>query len=83
MATKEHILQQIQDMLHEILPQEDLQVTMELDLMNDLDLDSLKVMELLEKLEDAHDISIPINILGGIRTVGNLVDELQKLTESS
>jgi len=79
MATNEHILQQIQDMLHEILPQDAPRVTMDLDLMNDLNLDSLKVMELLEMLEDAHDISIPINILGGIRTVGDLVEELQKL----
>lgn len=80
MATNDQILQQIQDMLYEIAPQDNLRVTMDLDLMNDLNLDSLKVMELLEKLEDAHDISIPINILGGIRTVGDLVAELRKLT---
>lgn len=82
MATDEQLLQQIEEMLHEILPQDGLRVTMDLNLMNDLNLDSLKVMELLEKLEDAHDISIPINILGGIRTVGDLVAELQKLTAS-
>ena len=82
MATNAHILQQIQDMLQQILPKDTLCVTMELDLMNDLDLDSLKVMELLEKLEDAYDISIPINILAGIRTVGDLVEEIQKLTAS-
>jgi acyl carrier protein len=82
MATNEQILQQIQDMLHQILPKDVLRVTIELDLMNDLDLDSLKVMELLEKLEDAYDISIPINILAGIRTVGDLVEEIQKLTAS-
>jgi acyl carrier protein len=82
MATDEQILQQIQDMLQQILPEDALRVTLDLNLMNDLDLDSLKVLELLEKLEDAYDISIPINILAEIRTVGDLVEEIEKLTDS-
>ncbi len=82
MATDEQILQQIQDMLQQILPEDALRVTVDLNLMNDLDLDSLKVLELLEKLEDAYDISIPINILAEIRTVGDLVEEIEKLTAS-
>jgi acyl carrier protein len=82
MATNEQILKQIQVMLQQILPGDALRVTVDLNLMNDLDLDSLKVLELLEKLEDAYDISIPINILAGIRTVGDLVEEIEKLTAS-
>jgi acyl carrier protein len=82
MATDEQILQQIQDMLQQILPEDALRVTLDLNLMNDLDLDSLKVLELLEKLEDAYDISIPINILAEIRTVGDLVEEIEKLIAS-
>ena len=82
MATNEQILKQIQDMLQQILPGDALRVTVDLNLVNDLDLDSLKVLELLEKLEDAYDISIPINILAGIRTVGDLVVEIEKLTAS-
>jgi acyl carrier protein len=82
MATDEQILQQIQDMLQQILPEDALRVTLDLNLMNDLDLDSLKVLELLEKLEDAYDISIPINILAEIRTVRDLVEEIEKLIAS-
>ena len=82
MAIHNQLMPQIQDMLREILPENTPQVTMESDLMNDLNLDSLKVMELLEKLEDFYDISIPINILAGIRTVGDLVEEIRKLTAS-
>ncbi|MDK9707565.1 MAG: phosphopantetheine-binding protein [Desulforhopalus sp.] len=82
MATDEQILQQIQGLLQQILPGHALRVTVDLNLTNDLDLDSLKVLELLEKLEDAYDISIPINILAGIRTVGDLVEEIEKLTDS-
>jgi acyl carrier protein len=78
MATDEQILQQIQEMLQQILPEDALRVTVDLNLMNDLDLDSLKILELLEKLEDAYDISIPINILAEIRTVGDLVEEIEK-----
>ena len=51
-----------------------------MDLVNDLNLDSLKVMELLERLEDVYDISIPINILAEVRTVGELAAAIKKLT---
>ena len=69
MPTNEQILQQILDMLQLVIPKHGPQPTAELDLINDLNLDSLKVMEILEQLEDTYDISIPINILPGIRTV--------------
>ncbi len=81
MPTNEEVLQQILDILKPRVSKDGLEVTAELDLVNDLGLDSLKVMEILEDLEDNFDISIPINILPGIRTVGDLVVEIQKLTE--
>jgi len=81
MPTKEDILQQVLDILKPIVPKKVTEVTAELDLVNDLGLDSLKVMEILENLEDTFDISIPINILPEIRTVEDLVVEIQKLTE--
>jgi len=45
----------------------------------DLGLDSLKVMKLLESVEDSFDISIPLNILPDVRTVGDFVLQIQKL----
>ena len=81
MPTNEDILQQVLDILKPIVPKKVPEVTADLDLVNDLGLDSLKVMEILEDLEDTFDISIPINILPGIRTVEDLVVEIQKLTE--
>ena len=80
MTREEEILQQFQRILQEIMPEKKIQVRPELDLVNDLNLDSLKVMELLEKLEDAYDISIPINILADVRSVGDLAKAMQKLT---
>jgi acyl carrier protein len=82
MVTKKEVLQQILETLKPMVPEDGPQVTAELDLVSDLGLDSIKVMEILETLEDNFDISIPINILPGIRTVKDLADEIEKLTGS-
>ena len=75
------VLQQILDILKPMVP-EGLAVTAETDLVVDMGLDSLKVMGILENLEDDFDISIPINILPDVRTVKDLVLQIQKLTEA-
>lgn len=80
MSRDEDVLQQFQLILQEIMPEKKIQVRPELDLINDLNLDSLKIMELLEKLEDIYDISIPINILADVRSVGDLTRAVRKLT---
>ena len=80
MSRDEDVLQQFQLILQEIMPEKKIQVRPELDLINDLNLDSLKIMELLEKLEDNYDISIPINILADVRSVGDLAQAVQKLS---
>lgn len=48
-----------------------------------LALDSLKVMDLMLAVEDRFDISVPINALAGLRTVGDLVVEILKCTGSA
>ena len=80
MPTKEEVLQQILDIIKPMVPEDGPPVSADLDLVNDLGLDSIKVMEVLETLEDNFDISIPINILPGIRTVKDLAVEIQNLT---
>ena len=50
------------------------------DLAKDLELDSMKIMEVLLELEDRFDISIPQNILPNVRSLGDLVRELEALT---
>ncbi len=49
------------------------------ELVADMGLDSLKVMNILETLEDDFDISIPINIIPNVRTVEDLVVQIQQL----
>ena len=51
------------------------------DLVSDLGLDSLKVMTLVEEVEDLFDISIPLNILANVRTIKDFALQLQQLTE--
>jgi acyl carrier protein len=55
----------------------------ETELVADLNLDSVKVMELLLNIEDRFDISIPLNILPDVRTVKDLSVQIQKITEES
>lgn len=80
MPTNEEVLHQIFDVLKPRMPKDAPPISAELDIVNDLGLDSMKVMEVLELLEDSFDISIPINILSRIRTVKDLSVEIKKLT---
>jgi len=51
------------------------------DLVADLGLDSLKVMTLVEEVEDQFDISIPLNILANVRTIKDFALQLQQIIE--
>jgi acyl carrier protein len=48
------------------------------DLADDLRLDSLAVMDLMMELEDRFDVTIPLNAVPEIRTVGDLADFVAK-----
>ena len=74
------ILQKVYEILKPFVPQGQ-QIEEETDLVADMGLDSLKVMKILENIEDYFDISIPLNILPDVRTVKDLVVQIQKLAE--
>lgn len=46
---------------------------------NDLELDSLTVMDLVANIEDEWDINMPLNLLPDLETVGQLADAVVKL----
>jgi len=48
------------------------------ELTGELALDSLKVMDLMLAVEDQFDISVPINALANVRTVGDLASTIGK-----
>jgi acyl carrier protein len=51
------------------------------DLLTHVGLDSIQAMEVLLAAEDRFDMSIPLNVLGSVRTVGDLAQQLQQLLE--
>ena len=48
-------------------------------LVADIGLSSLEVMEFIEKIEDHFDISIPLNILPDVSTIGDLAVKVKEL----
>ncbi len=55
--------------------------TLSSDLVADLGFDSLQVLEVVAELEDAFDISIPLNDVPATRTVGQVVAQVAALVE--
>jgi acyl carrier protein len=80
MANYEEILKQLFELLKPSV-KDSRQLEEDTDLVADLGLDSLKVMTLVEEVEDRFDISIPLNILANVRTIKDFALQLQQLTE--
>jgi acyl carrier protein len=57
----------------------DVKLSDETDLIEDLGLDSMKIMDLLSMVEDSLDISIPLNTLPDIHTIRDFAQQAQKL----
>ena len=58
-------------------------VTAGTDIARDLDVDSLALMNIVMELEDAFDVSIPLDRLGPVRTVGDLAAVITDLREKA
>ena len=78
MPVDENILKVLYEILTPFVPQGQ-QITEQTDMIADLGLDSLKVMKIVETVEDGYDISIPLNILPEVRTVGDFAIQIQKI----
>ncbi len=49
----------------------------------DLELDSLTVMDLVANIEDEWDINIPLNLLPELETIGQLADAVVRLRDAA
>jgi acyl carrier protein len=49
------------------------------ELVADIGLSSLEVMEFIEKIEDHFDISVPLNILPDVNTIGDFAKKIHEL----
>ena len=65
------------------LTNSNVQITPETNLISQLSIDSIKLLNLIMEVEDAFDISIPINALADVQTVRELVDLVHKIKSAS
>ena len=72
--TTEDIFAKIQNILSDQLGLDENQLTMDSDFIDDLNADSLDIVDLVVELEHEFDISIPDEEVERIKTVGDAVD---------
>jgi len=82
MQSKEDILEQLYELVRPYAKKK-IELGEETGLTNEVGLDSVKVMDLMTQTEDHFDISIPLNILPDVRTLGDFAEQLQKLLKDS
>jgi acyl carrier protein len=58
-------------------------ITAETNLISELSIDSIKLLNLIMEIEDAFDISIPINALADVQTVHELASLISKIKSAS
>ncbi|CAN7523347.1 MULTISPECIES: acyl carrier protein [Pseudomonas] len=80
MISKEAILEKVIELIKELAPDEAL-IKPDTDLIQDLGIESIRVMDMLMVLEDEYDISIELNVLVKVRTPEQLAEAILTLTE--
>ena len=79
MQADEKIMKKLTEILKPFVP-EGQAIRADTDLVADLGLDSLKVMKILEAVEDVFDVSIPLNVLPDVRTVADFALQIGKIS---
>ncbi len=80
MTTDSDVLNKLLEILQPYT-KEGLEIGKDTDIVAELGLDSMQVMQLLLKIEDAFDISIPLNNVPNIQTVQELAQEVERLVK--
>lgn len=80
MSHYESILSQLYEILGPYTP-DGQSLSEDTEFISDLGLDSMKVMQLLLDTEERFDVSIPLNIIPDVRTVGHFARCVQQLVD--
>lgn len=78
----DEILQLLSDRL-ESISNSGLTITPDMNLINQLSIDSIKLLNLIMEVEDTFDISVPMNALTDVQTVADLANLIHKIKSAS
>lgn len=76
---RDNIFNKICELLKPYNP-ENRPITLTSGIVSDLEVDSVAVFDLVGDLEDHYDVSIPMEMVSDIKTVGELVNTVKQLT---
>ena len=82
MQSKEEILDQLFELIQPYSEQP-IVLGEQTRIMDDVGLDSMKVMELVMQIEDHFDVSVPLNILPDVTSIGEFAKHLETLLQDS
>jgi acyl carrier protein len=82
-ADNAEILAGLAEIVEEVAGIDTAEVTTEKSFVDDLDIDSLSMVEIAVQTEDKYGVKIPDEDLAGLRTVGDVVAYIQKLEEEN
>ncbi|MFI9505383.1 meromycolate extension acyl carrier protein AcpM [Nocardia sp. NPDC052566] len=77
--TQEQIVEELGKIIEEVTGIEPSEVTIEKSFVDDLDIDSLSMVEIAVQTEDKYGVKIPDEDLASLKTVGDAVAYIQKL----
>lgn len=77
--TQDEIVAELAQIIEEVTGIEPSEVTLEKSFIDDLDIDSLSMVEIAVQTEDKYGVKVPDEDLAGLRTVGDIVNYIQKL----
>ena len=79
MATTEEIRSDLAEIVNEVAGTDTDDVQLDKSFVDDLDIDSLSMVEIAVQTEDKYGVKIPDEDLASLRTVGDAVSYIQKL----
>lgn len=77
--TQEQIVEEIAKIIEEVTGIEPSEVTLDKSFVDDLDIDSLSMVEIAVQTEDKYGVKIPDEDLASLKTVGDAVAYIQKV----
>ena len=83
MADTAEILSGLAEIVEEVAGIDTAEVSADKSFVDDLDIDSLSMVEIAVQTEDKYGVKIPDEDLAGLRTVGDVVAYIQKLEEEN